>query len=155
VGIYRCPGDKSTIEDENGKKLSQPRTRSYNLSQPVNGWPEFKWSVSQYMPSFKKTVLIDNPGPTQLFVFIEVHEDKIMDAHFGIPTPERHWNPKQWWDLPADRHNQAANLVFADGHSEHWRWEVPKIPVWHGYLRDDEWGDYNRVQGGIRQYWGF
>ena len=29
-------------------------------------------------------------------------------------------------DLPADRHQQGANLSFADGHSEHWRWKAPK-----------------------------
>src|SRR5688572_8202336 len=29
VAIYRCPADRSTIEDASGKKLPQPRTRSY------------------------------------------------------------------------------------------------------------------------------
>src|SRR5581483_5602016 len=37
VGIYKCPGDSSAIELRDGTKLSQPRLRSYNMSQSING----------------------------------------------------------------------------------------------------------------------
>jgi prepilin-type processing-associated H-X9-DG protein len=30
-----------------------------------------------------------------------------------------------WQNGPAHRHNQGANLSFADGHCEHWRWKYP------------------------------
>ena len=36
--IYHCPADQSTIETRDGTKLTQPRLRSYNLSQSVNGF---------------------------------------------------------------------------------------------------------------------
>jgi prepilin-type processing-associated H-X9-DG protein len=29
--------------------------------------------------------------------------------------------------LPADRHQQGANLALADGHVEHWRWQARKV----------------------------
>jgi prepilin-type processing-associated H-X9-DG protein len=31
-----------------------------------------------------------------------------------------------WNDYPTDRHGQGANLAFADGHAERWRWNWPK-----------------------------
>src|ERR1043166_6155150 len=41
VAIYHCPADKSTIETETGELLTQLRNRSYNMSQSVNGNPEY------------------------------------------------------------------------------------------------------------------
>jgi prepilin-type processing-associated H-X9-DG protein len=35
-------------------------------------------------------------------------------------------NNEQWWNLPSDRHGQAANLSFADGHVELLKWKWPK-----------------------------
>lgn len=29
--------------------------------------------------------------------------------------------------MPANRHNQGANLSFADGHVEPWKWRAPKV----------------------------
>ena len=31
-----------------------------------------------------------------------------------------------WQNGPSHRHNQGANLSFADGHCEHWKWLYPK-----------------------------
>jgi len=147
VAIYHCPADKSVLETPDGVKLTQPRTRSYNMSQSVNGEPELT-----YIPCFKKFTQINDPQPTRLFVFLDVHEDEILDSLFGIPTKAFMGDQKVWWDLPANRHNQAANFSFADGHVEHWRWVVPKI------FRDlpqavasGEMVDYDRVQAAIRQ----
>jgi prepilin-type processing-associated H-X9-DG protein len=154
VKIYHCPADKSTVQDSQGNKLPQLRTRSYNMSQSVNGWPEFDWTLNALMPSFKKFTAIRHPPTSQLFVFLDVHEDEIFDSHFGIPTLAYTANPRSWWDIPANRHNQGANFSFADGHVEHWRWKVPKIVTAPGQLvRPDEWPDYRRVQSGVRQTW--
>ena len=37
VPIYHCPADPSTVQLRDGTILSQPRLRSYNMSQSVNG----------------------------------------------------------------------------------------------------------------------
>ena len=154
VKIYHCPSDRSTIQDASGNKLPQFRTRSYNMSQSVNGWPEFDWTGNRLMPSFKKFSQILDPSTSRLFVFLDVHEDEIFDSHFGIPTAEWFPNSREWWDVPANRHGQAANLSFADGHAELYKWKAPKsFSGWPAYVRPEELPDYLRMQGGVRQYW--
>ena len=54
--------------------------------------------------------------------------------------------------LPTDRHNRAANLSFADGHVEHWKWAVPKVALYDGQMvAPGEWPDYRRVQQAMDQ----
>jgi len=153
LGIYSCPADLSRVETTDGQKLDQRRWRSYNLSLSINGWPEGGGYVSTLIPSFRKFTEIRKPGPTQLLTFIEVHEDSIFDALFGIPTPPYWGDAKEWWDLPSARHRQGSSMAFADGHAEHWKWKTPKVlksrfatqPV-----PDEEVPDFLRVQGGVR-----
>ncbi|HOX58674.1 MAG TPA: prepilin-type N-terminal cleavage/methylation domain-containing protein [Candidatus Paceibacterota bacterium] len=154
LGIYRCPADRSTITTLDGVKLSQPRWRSYNMSLCLNGEPGFD-PHSRYTPSFSRLTAIRNPEPSKLFVFLDVHEDEIYDCTFGMPNFQWWGDAKVWWDIPANRHSQGGNLVFADGHAEHWRWKVPK--VYKGSLPQvvpvEELPDYRRVQSGYLQYW--
>jgi prepilin-type N-terminal cleavage/methylation domain-containing protein/prepilin-type processing-associated H-X9-DG protein len=154
VGIYRCPADQSTIETPGGVKLPQPRIRSYNMSQSVNGI-SYAGQISQDIPHYSKFTEIHNPVPSGLFVFIEVHQDEIMDTEFGIPVETDWWGQGVWWDLPANRHTQGCNFSFADGHVEHWKWNVPKVvSVPRGSVQPvaaDEWNDYDRVGSGFRQ----
>jgi prepilin-type N-terminal cleavage/methylation domain-containing protein/prepilin-type processing-associated H-X9-DG protein len=129
VGIYHCPSDRSTIETLDGQPLTQLRNRSYNMSQSVNGYPEYLnlfWQLGlTNIPSWKKLTTIGQPAPSQLFVFIDEHPDTLYDAQFGNPAGAPVY-PPIWFDMPADRHSQGAELSFADGHAEHWRWRVPK-----------------------------
>jgi prepilin-type N-terminal cleavage/methylation domain-containing protein/prepilin-type processing-associated H-X9-DG protein len=129
--IYHCPSDVSTIQDANGNPLPQLRTRSYNMSQSVNGYgwmvdPEFGTEVSAIAPCFEKMSQIGNPFPEQTFVFIDENEGTLYDTQFGYPTPNDGWQ-NVWFDMPSNRHNQGGNLSFADGHVEHWHWTVPEI----------------------------
>lgn len=152
--IYRCPADKSPVETLDGRVLHIPRTRSYNLSQSVNGLGKLG-SGLYWIPSYQQYTKITKPPPSKLFVFIGVHEDKILDALFGIPLPNSGWDGA-WFDLPANRHNGGACLSFADGHAEHWRWNVPKevkIEIGAQDVPPEELPDYRRVQAGIRQSW--
>ena len=154
VAIYHCPADRSVVEDSSGNKTGQLRTRSYNMSQAVNGWPEFDMIRNRNMPSYKKFAQIIKPPSPKLFVFLDVHEDEIFDSHFGIPTAEYFPGVQEWWDVPADRHNRAGNLGFADGHAEHWKWRAPKsFKGWPAYVPAAELPDYQRMQSGVRQYW--
>jgi prepilin-type processing-associated H-X9-DG protein/prepilin-type N-terminal cleavage/methylation domain-containing protein len=150
--IYHCPSDKSRVQTQDGEFLNLRRTRSYNLSQSINGLPYSK--NMDYLPSFAKESEIDDPTPAKLLFFVGVHEESIFDSHFGIPP--RNWRYgdgiPRWWDLPAGRHSQGCNLSFADGHVEHWRWERPKIFTELGQLvrQDGEIQDFYRVQRGIK-----
>jgi prepilin-type processing-associated H-X9-DG protein/prepilin-type N-terminal cleavage/methylation domain-containing protein len=140
VGIYRCPADKSTVDNHPGVQ----RTRSYTL----NGWLNSKlssghngWSFDSYDylagRHLYSQILI--PGPVSVFVFVDEHEQSIDDGLWlnsqTNPQDELrkdgaiHDPPSAsdaWAKLPTDRHSQGANLCFADGHQEFHHWKAPK-----------------------------
>ncbi len=150
TAIYRCPADHSPVEPLGGGILNLRRTRSYNMSQSINGLGG-PHSTSWFVPSYQRTLQV--PNPTQLFVFIEVHEGGILDSLFGIPVPGDGWNGR-WFDLPAGRHSQGGSLSFVDGHVERWRWVAPKNFTKLGdWVRPDEMPDYRRVQDAVRPTW--
>ena len=158
AAIYHCPADQSTLETADGQKLPDLRWRSYNMSQSVNGYPEFLpddpalWYTWINIPSWKKFTQIRHPTPADLFIFIDENEDTIVDSQFGNPPIGSIFEQNVWWDMPANRHNQGANLSFADGHVEHWKWNVPKIFYeWVQPVPPEEMPDYQRIQNAMKQ----
>jgi prepilin-type N-terminal cleavage/methylation domain-containing protein/prepilin-type processing-associated H-X9-DG protein len=154
VAIYHCPADKSTVETAAGQKLTQLRNRSYNMSQSVNGYPEYLANLKlpglSDIPFWKKYTEIQRPIPSQLFVFIDEHPDTLLDAQFGNPAGAPYWGP-MWFDMPADRHNQGACLSFADGHAERWRWKTPMTYIYLGQPPGaDQMPDFLRVQSAMK-----
>ena len=147
VGIYRCPADKSTIETPTGVKLTALRTRSYNMSGSINCE-----TTRGFLPGFYKFSEILDPPPAKVFVFIDVHEDDIVDAHFGVVPPGMGWGDV-WIDMPADRHGGGAGLSFVDGHVERWKWEWRKeFRKWvQPVANEKDLQDLRRLQGAIRQ----
>ena len=150
--IYRCPADLSKVRTQDGQLLSMRRTRSYNLSQSINGCPYD--NPQFYPPSFTKEQEIDEPSPGRLLHFVGVHEDSILESHFGIPPrgPTYRRKRPQWWDLPAGRHSQGGCFSFVDGHAERWRWVAPKVFIKLGQLveQEGEVEDFRRVQKGVK-----
>jgi prepilin-type N-terminal cleavage/methylation domain-containing protein/prepilin-type processing-associated H-X9-DG protein len=155
MSIYHCPADNSTVITPAGANLGVPRLRSYNMSQAINGYPNYDTNVYGTIPCFIKYTEIRNPGPSQCFAFLEVHQDEIVDTQFGIPTLNAPWYANNWFDVPANRHDQGCNFSFADGHVEHWRWRVPmNVTVPRGYIQPvppEQMYDYRRVESGFRQ----
>lgn len=153
--IYHCPADTSLVETKAGVSLGVPRLRTYNMSQSVNGVFDPNSIIYTELPCFVKYTEIMNPGPSSCFVFIDVHEDEIIDTQFGIPVTADAWYGPVWYDVPANRHNQGCNFSFADGHAEHWRWVFPKsVTVPRGNVQPvnpAEMNDYNRMETGFRQ----
>ena len=152
TGIYHCPADRAPVYALDGRVLNIPRSRSYNMSQSINGISGEDTAMPMWwIPSYQRSSLIKQPA--LLFVFADVHEDEILDALFGVPLPGTGWDG-YWFDLPANRHNQGGCLTFADGHVERWKWVAPKIFNSLGEkVRPDEMPDYRRLQGAIRQNW--
>ncbi|EEF58337.1 prepilin-type N-terminal cleavage/methylation domain-containing protein [Pedosphaera parvula] len=155
AAIYHCPADKSLVRTPGGTTLGQQRLRSYNMSQSINGYPDYDPLMAQQTLSYKKYTDIKDPPTSGLMVFIDVHEDEIVDTLFGIPIQSDTWFHNMWWDLPANRHNQGCNLSFADGHVEHWKWRVPKTVTVTGNAAQPvaagELPDYRRVESVVRQ----
>ena len=59
------------------------------------------------------------------------------------PGSSLDWN---WGYFPDARHENGANLSFADGHVEHWRWKEAKSLYW---AKNCFWG-YKDVPPGDR-----
>ncbi|HEY1662469.1 MAG TPA: prepilin-type N-terminal cleavage/methylation domain-containing protein [Verrucomicrobiae bacterium] len=128
AAIYHCPSDRSTVEGY----PDLLRTRSYCMDIGLGCDDP---SVRAY---FKYTEILQ-PPPNQLFVFIDTQENDIFDGTFGIFSPDSYYSD-YWLDVPADRHAQGANLSFADGHVEHWKWNAPMEtdgPFWPAYSTAD------------------
>lgn len=154
VPIYHCPANLSTVQTHAGVILTQPRLRSYNMSQSVNGLV-YDGEIAAEIPHYGKFTQIRNPIPSELIVFLDVNEDEIIDTEFGIPVEVDWYAIGYWWDIPANRHNQGCNLSFADGHVEHWKWKVPMlVTVPRGSeqaVAPGQWDDYNRLETGFLQ----
>jgi prepilin-type N-terminal cleavage/methylation domain-containing protein/prepilin-type processing-associated H-X9-DG protein len=127
TAIYRCPADRASVRGN----ASWPHTRSYSVEGWLGAnfnyndgwvWPDpyytGPYSTGPYVYKTRE-FLTTFPGPSDIFVLIDDNEKTIDDGIFVISTD-------QWYDYPADRHNQGANLSFLDGHTEHHRWRSPK-----------------------------
>jgi prepilin-type N-terminal cleavage/methylation domain-containing protein/prepilin-type processing-associated H-X9-DG protein len=134
-GIYHCPADKSTVTN----RPDLLRTRSYCMDMSL--------CCSDATNSCLLLTQILDPPPAQLFVLIDTKEQDIWDANFGLFSSDSTY-ADYWLDLPADRHGQGANLSFADGHIEHWRWNAPKIFVtrWELNQGSSDLADLRRLQ---------
>ena len=166
LGIYQCPADRSTLTnltdpndfgDPSGRSPGPRRARSYNMSLSANGYPDFNPWVPTNIPMFVKLTGIKDPDPVTCLVFIDEHEYALSDSTFGFPTAysesQQGNSEPNWWDQPADRHNQGANLSFADGHVEHWKWDEPKIYTnFPQTVRSGEMRDWRRLRACFKQW---
>lgn len=136
AAIYHCPSDRSTVTGH----PEVVRNRSYNMSNSIN---------CQQADHFRKWDEVRIAS--ELFVFIDTHEDAIWDSTFGVLSLGSYFQD-YWLDVPADRHSRGANLSFADGHAEHWKWRAPKNGVQLGAHTTDEadLADLRRIQQHIK-----
>jgi prepilin-type processing-associated H-X9-DG protein len=122
VGVFHCPADRSTVFNS-----STPRTRSYSMDAYLDGGLDVR-IYGGYLPGnvFRFSDL--RPNPSGIFVFLDECEAIIDDGVFLL-----YREPADFWQNgPSHRHSQGANLSFADGHSERWKWLYPKDIEAHG-----------------------
>jgi prepilin-type N-terminal cleavage/methylation domain-containing protein/prepilin-type processing-associated H-X9-DG protein len=145
--IYRCPADRSTVQSVKSLR----RTRSYSMNawlrskltnDPNMGWG---YEFGDHLAQRQQYSQILTPGPSDVFVFIDEHEQSIYGGEFHVsqanPDDALMKNNQQgedsstadaWLRLPADRHNLGANLSFADGHVQYHHWTAPKVFKFYG-----------------------
>jgi prepilin-type N-terminal cleavage/methylation domain-containing protein len=155
-GIYRCPGDKSTMFSS-GKTF--PRIRSYAMNAavgtvktsgasastsdihdglPVGGtWLDGTGYQGEWMPDQRSFAtygkISDNrsPGPANLFVFVDEDEYSNDRPCFNVSmvnTSMPGWlsGPTQMLDWPSTYHGYSASFSFLDGHAEIHKWVDPR-----------------------------
>jgi prepilin-type processing-associated H-X9-DG protein len=121
AGVFKCPADKSLSRGTTGV----PRVRSLSM----NGYMGENQPYTSAYKQFKKISEITDPKPSHAFVFIDEREDSINDGVLQIDMSGFNpLNPSNYTivDYPADWHNRGANVSFADGHTETWRWRDPR-----------------------------
>jgi len=119
VGIYRCPADKTTVVGN----PSALQTRTYELDASLNCW--YMGGIPPWYPGpweRRKSSDLVNPQPTEVMTFIDSHPTTGDSADFTQRYREPTGDDDAWSSLPGEQHNRGANLAFADGHVEHWRW---------------------------------
>jgi prepilin-type N-terminal cleavage/methylation domain-containing protein len=124
---YHCPADKSHVRD--GTSF---RTRSYSL----DGWLNLDYSgngsdfeSAAYPWGKLKLSEVGSPGPSEVYGFIDEHEDGIEAGAFLIEQPPQvvtDGTTDKWLSLPSDRHEKGVVLSFLDCSVQYHRWRFPK-----------------------------
>ena len=155
AGIYLCPADRSTVRDLGRQRRNRSVSMSVYMNVATSPLDE------NYTKCWHKASQITAPGPAGALVFLDENERSIQQGAFGINAPNR-WNLfdtalATWISFPALRHNGAATVSFADGHTETWRWVEPQTQA---IARRNTWlvlqagagpgdRDLRRVQAGV------
>jgi prepilin-type N-terminal cleavage/methylation domain-containing protein/prepilin-type processing-associated H-X9-DG protein len=115
--VFKCPSDNRVSAAQRRLGWTE-RVRSISGNIRI-GDDSNAWSCRDYPEYTRKMSGLTDPGPSQTWVYADEHPDSINDAGCFTPELER-GNP--WIDIPANYHNGAGGLAFADGHSEIKRW---------------------------------
>jgi prepilin-type N-terminal cleavage/methylation domain-containing protein/prepilin-type processing-associated H-X9-DG protein len=109
--VFKCPSDRSV-------SAAGLRNRSVAMNAMV-GDPGVLTNVFNpgYLQFFKSS---DITTPANIFVFLDENPRTINDGFFVNRLDDY-----EWGNLPGSYHNGAANLSFADGHTETHRWVAP------------------------------
>jgi hypothetical protein len=134
AGIFRCPSDTFVSSAQRSRGWLN-RVRSISMNAVVgNGSADA--SNGPWNPAYRKALRLSDmvyPPPSRVYVFIDEHADSINDTVFYSPYGS---GPSglTWVDLPANYHDGAAGLSFADGHGELHMWQGPVRTVKVSYL---------------------
>jgi prepilin-type N-terminal cleavage/methylation domain-containing protein/prepilin-type processing-associated H-X9-DG protein len=119
ISIFKCPGDKT----DNVRTYSMSQavgTKPYALAAVNGPWLDGtrKHVANHPWQTYGRYTDMLNPGPSQLWVFMDENPYSIDDAAFAISMNL----PTEMIDWPGIYHNTSASIAFADGHSESHKW---------------------------------
>jgi prepilin-type N-terminal cleavage/methylation domain-containing protein len=133
--LWRCPGDRSMARTASGQVV--PRIRSVSMNNWIGGPP---WPLSSDNPwrVYRKASDMNNPGPSETFVFADERADSIGDGCFLVDMsgyPEN-LGAGVMADFPGSYHNGAGAFSFADGRAEVKKWRDPRTTPPLNYAHD-------------------
>jgi prepilin-type N-terminal cleavage/methylation domain-containing protein/prepilin-type processing-associated H-X9-DG protein len=124
VEAFRCAADPSKLRYQ-GKLL--PRVMSYSANAFLGLFAGDSGFVQQNSARYRtvgKISDIGNPGPSDIYILLDEHENSINDAHFFPFADLNRFNRNPWLDAVSGRHGNACGISFADGHSEIHKWRT-------------------------------
>jgi prepilin-type N-terminal cleavage/methylation domain-containing protein len=142
--IWKCPADRSFVV-VNGETKPRVRSMSMNIFLGGFGGTDGNWGsvFSDYLIYAKVPQLVV-PGPSKVFVFLDMREDSIDMGNFGTRMAGWPDQPSQYgfYDLPGFYHHLSCGFSFADGHSEIHRWRDDRTvpPLAQGGMVPDMFG---------------
>ena len=137
--LYRCPSDRTTIT-VGGKR--QPVVRSYGMNSQV-GWDPYDRNGNPVryrdLPTagyraYRKSNDLTVPGPSETFIFAEIHSESICRPFFGVAMGRT-----LFYHVPANYHDRSTVFSFGDGHVDRRRWmdprtySTPRALGWHDH----------------------
>ena len=132
---FHCVADRIPLK--HGNRIAIP-IRSYSMNVLIGKVPTPYAFIEQlliqsgrYRRSVKYSGL-GSPGPANIFVLWDEHENSINDEETFPFTGAQmllYSASHTWLDAPSGRHGNAAGLSFADGHSEikKWRSDLTRV----------------------------
>jgi len=113
--IFKCPADVYVSGAQRARGWSaRVRSISGNIGVGDGNAESGPWeSIYKHIRKDSEFIF---PGPAETWVYLDEHPDSMNDAGFFNPRVS------SWIDQPANYHNAAAGLAFADGHSEIHKW---------------------------------
>lgn len=117
--VYMCPADRSEVRM--GRRLF-PRVRTLAMNDAIGSNAEgASLPVSYGWRTYRKINQLIAPSPSKLWLLIEQHPDSINDGRFEVDCQNQD-KAARLVDFPANFHNNASGVSFADGHAETHRW---------------------------------
>lgn len=127
LGIYRCPTSRAYVKGLGWGNAAQVlHNRSYGVSVWLGSNPSLAVGIVQRYSGVRT--------PAATSSFIEENQISIDNGATGFNRT----NVSGVWNLPSNRHNNACNLSFLDGHSETFRWRGSRLKELNSqYSADD------------------
>ena len=131
IGAFKSPLDQSKQFGLSG----QPRIRSYSMNAAigcytnVNDPPSNHWLPTPTFKAFvRESDVINNPSPSDLWMFVEEDPDSIDDGCFAVQMPNGPLST-YWINIPT-KNGGVCPWAFVDGHTELHKWLQPgNIPA--------------------------
>ena len=153
LGVWKCPADRSFVT-VNGERKSRVRSMSMNVylggwGGTYGNWDRVYGRIWSDYKIYRKQSDIANPGPSKIFVFLDMREDSIDMGNLAVSMQGWPDQPaaQQFIDLPGFQHHHACGFSYADGHAEIKRWRDPRTTpplVANGSIDDVFVSPYNK-----------